>query len=257
MENNLKKYILVIDVGNSFTKIGVFEKNSEKSSKVVLIPTEKKANKKLLISKLKEFTNFNITDAIVGSVVPEVKEYFKTLIFDVFKIHPYSINNKTKFSFKIDEQSKKEIGDDLLALCEYCVEYNDTAMGISFGTAIAGVYLQDKKLKGVTIGIGLGFGLNKLVDKASLLEKNKIDKFKLISYGTNTLTSLESGINNLRKGFAFSLYNEIKKENKNKKIFCLITGGEAFKLGEESSFDYEINYEAILIGFKRIYFLNN
>ncbi|MDE6082834.1 MAG: type III pantothenate kinase [Malacoplasma sp.] len=256
MSNN-KKYILGIDVGNTFIKIGVFEKNSEKSSKIILIPTEKKINKKLLTSKIKEIINFNITDAIIGSVVPEVRYFFKTLIFNIFKLDPYFINEETKFSFFIEENSKKEIGDDLLALAEYCVKCNDTAMGISFGTATAAIYLQNKKLKGVSIAAGLGFGLDKLIEKASLLVKSKIDKFQLISYGDNTISSLESGINNLIKGVALSLYNQIKKENPNKKIFSLITGGEAFKLGEDKIFDYEINYEAILIGFKRIYLLNN
>lgn len=256
MDNN-KKYILVIDVGNTFIKIGVFERNSEKSSKIILIPTEKKINKKLINSKIKEIINFNIKDVIIGSVVPEIKYFFKTLIFNTFKIDPYFINENTKFSFLIENNYRKEIGDDLLALSEYCVKYNETAMGISFGTATAAIYLKNKKLKGVSIATGLGFGLDKLVEKASLLVKNKIDKFQLINYGNNTITSLESGINNLRAGFALSLYNQIKKENPGKKIFSLITGGEAFKLGNDKMFEYEINYEAILIGFKRIYLLNN
>lgn len=255
MKNN-NEHILVVDVGNSYTKIGVYEKDKEKSSLIVLFPTIRKLNMTKLTSKIKVFKKYNIKHSIVGSVVPNIKSVFLKTIKKVFDIEPYFINENSMFSFTMDETPKKELGDDLKALCEYCVSVNKNSIGISFGTAIAAVYLKDKHLQGVSITAGLGFGLDKLIEKASLLKKNKINKFSLSSYGTNTISALESGINNLRSGFVNNFYQQAKKENLKNDLKCIVTGGESYNINVDS-LDYEINKESILIGFKKIYFLNN
>lgn len=255
MKNN-QEYILVVDIGNSYTKIGIFEKEKENTTSIILFPTDIKINQKALAQKMKAFKKYNIKHSIVGSVVPKAKPTYFKVIKKMFNIEPYYINETTKYSFLIDESPNKELGDDLKALSEYCVSVNKDCIGISFGTAIASVYLKNNSLVGVSIAAGLGFGLNKLIEKASLLKKSKIDKFSSNFFGTNTISALESGINNLRSGFAYNFYSQAKKDNLNNDLKCIITGGESYNINI-SSFEYEINKEAILLGFKKIYFLNN
>lgn len=252
---NKEEHIIVVDIGNSYVKIGVFSKNSDKCLKLVLFKTSKKTTQNSLKIILSKFKKFNIKFSIIGSVVFNLYKVYEKVILSLFGVKSYLISKKTKFSFSISEEARKEIGDDLLALCEYCVSKDKEVFGISFGTAIALIYLSNNELKGVSIAVGLGIGMEKLISNASLLKNAKIDKFKNVFYGTNTINALESGINNIRRGFILSILEKFKSENFYDPLF-VITGGESFGL-DIPNLKYELNKESILIGFKKIYFLNN
>lgn len=248
-------FILVVDIGNSYTKMGIFDMQKNISEKIIMFETKKIIYKKFIFSKFSEFINFNITDIIVGSVVPKIKDKIIESIKIFFDVNPYLINENTKFSFNIDNNIRKEIGDDLLALSEFCVSKSNDAVGFSFGTAISSVHLENKKLSGVFISPGISFGLNFLMRRASLIGEQKINKNSNIFFGNNTKKSLEAGVNNLRRGIVLSsVYSVIDKNKSNP--YCLISGGEASKI-DPVDFKYEINKEAILLGFKMIYELNN
>lgn len=252
---NSKEHIIIVDIGNSYIKIGVFPKDSDECLKLVLFKTSKKSSSKDIENILRKFLKFNIKFSIVGSVVSNLNLKYQKVIDKLFNIKPYVINENTKFSFDINPNSRKEIGDDLLALSEYCVDKGNHVFGISFGTAIALVHLENRILKGVSIAVGLGIGLDKLIQNASLLKNTKIDKFKNNAYGLNTISALESGINNLRRGFILSVLHDYQKDNQNNPFF-VITGGESLDL-YINELKYELNKKAILLGFKKIYFLNN
>lgn len=246
--------ILIIDVGNSYVKIGVYKLNNDQKILIELIKTKDVLNTnkiKMIFTNLK---NNNIKHAIVGSVVLELKEFFNDLIEKNFKLKPYNINNKTKYSFSVSQKIRNEIGDDILALGQYCHTLNKNAIGFSFGTAISSVFIKENNLNGVFISSGLGFSLNHLIEKASMLKKVDLKKDSNLVYGTNTIEALEAGINIVRSGVVISAYNNIKKEH-NINPICIISGGEAADIGE-TSFNYIINKEAILLGFKEIYLLN-
>lgn len=248
--------ILIIDIGNSYIKIGLYEKNNDKSKKIVLIKT----NKEMLLQKakkhLKAFSSCNVSCSILGSVVPDLKKVFEEAIISVFNIKPYLINKDTKFSFKLDDCVRNEIGEDLLALSEYCSQINKNIIGFSFGTATASVFLFNNKLEGVFILPGISFGLNHLVNKASLLEEIEVKTDSNLLYGNNTKQALEAGINNLRRGVVISSYYGTQKQYKINDLKCLISGGEASSI-DEVEFEYIVDKEAILLGFKKIYLQNN
>lgn len=251
----MEEHILIIDIGNSYTKIGLYPKNEDINKKIILFETNKNMNTFSIENKLNEFKEFKIHHVILGSVVPELKEKFFNAIVKIFNNTPYLINKKTKFSFELDESIRNEVGDDLLALSEFCVSKSENILGFSFGTAIASIFIKNKKLEGVFILPGLSFGMKHLINKASLLNEKDINNKSSLFFGNNTIKALEAGINNQRRGVVISAYEHCRDEIKHN-LDCIISGGESFNI-DPVDFKYEINKEAILLGFKKIYFLNN
>ncbi|WP_412032600.1 type III pantothenate kinase [Malacoplasma muris] len=249
VENNT----LVVDIGNSYIKIGLFSKENKLLNKY-LFKTEIKCTKKYLNSLLlKQFGKYKISSSIIGSVVPKQTNNFIRSINDIFNVKPYLINNDTKTSFVMKNVKRQEIGDDIIALAEYCYKVNKTSIGVSFGTAAFALFLKNGELVGAAIAPGIGTSFNLLLDHASLINTNTISKKSNLIYGKNTIEALEAGFNISRSGFVMSFYNNVRENKEN--IHCIVSGGEAYKLSVD--FKYDIDENAILYGFKYIYDLNN
>lgn len=247
------KNILVIDIGNSYIKIGLFDQNDKLLNKY-LFKTNTHFTKNFLNELLlNQFGKYKVSYSIIGSVVPKQTNNFIRSIKEIFNIEPYLLNKNTKTSFTMKNVKREDIGDDIIALAEYCYRQNRTSIGVSFGTAAFALYLKDGDLVGAAIAPGIGTSFTKLLDKASLINIDNINKKSNLNYGTNTSEALEAGFNIIRSGFVMAFYNNIKENNKN--IGCIISGGEAYKLNVD--FNYIINENAILYGFKYIFELNN
>lgn len=246
------KNTLIVDIGNSYVKIGIFNQGNQLVKKHLF-----KSEQKCTLKELKEIFNENfgeikIQHAIVGSVVPYWNDNFITIIRKLYKVEPYLINNRTLVSFEVEDKIKKEMGDDILALCEYCHRKNKNAIGFSFGTAMFGVYLNERKLVGVSIAPGLSKSFDELIKNASLLKIKNFNKKSKISYGVNTVSAIEAGYNAMRSGFVLSFYKNVKNK---KDLSVILTGGEVADI--DVNFDYLIDENAILLGLKYIYELNN
>lgn len=245
--------ILVVDIGNSYIKIGLFD--NDKLLHKYLFKTSTHCTKKFLNDLLiTQFGKYKVSHSIIGSVVPKQTSNFVRSIKDIYKIDPYLLSNKTKTSFSMQNVSRKEVGDDIIALAEYCYKKSKTSIGVSFGTAVFALYIENGELLGAAIGPGIGTSFNELLNKASLINIKNLNKDSNLIHGNDTISSLEAGFNILRSGFVMAFYHNIKNKNK-KDIYCVISGGEAHELNVD--FNYEIDENAILLGFKNIYDLNN
>lgn len=246
--------ILIIDVGNSYTKFGISEVFKDHIERIEIFKTNKRANMNDLEKIFDSFFNEKINCVVLGSVVPDLKHKYINLCKTKIGVCPYTINKKTKFSFSLNDDIRSQIGDDLLALAQYCSQYNKNIIGFSFGTSIAAIYLKNNNLEGVLISPGLSFGLSHLINNASMINENKISLNSKNIFGNTTRKSLEAGIYNLKKGIITSAMSIFSDEEK-KELRCIISGGEASNI-DFVDFKYKINKEAILLGFKEIYLLN-
>lgn len=104
---NKEEHIIVVDIGNSYVKIGVFSKNSDKCLKLVLFKTSKKTTQNSLKIILSKFKKFNIKFSIIGSVVFNLYKVYEKVILSLFGVKSYLISKKTKFSFSISEEARK------------------------------------------------------------------------------------------------------------------------------------------------------
>lgn len=246
------KNILVIDIGNSYIKIGLFKEDDTLINKY-LLKTDTPCSLPFLNDLFtKNFFEYQVDCCVIGSVVPKQTKNFIKSINNIFNIRTYQISQKTKFSFDVSNINREHVGDDILALSEYCCHQGEDAIGVSFGTAAFAVYVENKVLKGAAIAPGIGTSFSKLLKKASMINVDKFNKHSHLLYGTDTNSSLEAGFNIHRTGFVMGFYKSVAK-NKNTK--CIISGGEAYNINVD--FNYTINENAILLGFKYIYELNN
>lgn len=250
-----KEFILIVDIGNSFTKIGLYSICSNKSKKIVIFKTKKRINEKEIFNEFKKFNSWKINHCILGCVVKGLKNKYKVLLKKFFDVSTYTINKNTIVSFGVEKKIKEKLGDDLMALAEYCSSINQDIVGFSFGTAIATIFIKNNKLIGVSISPGIGFSLEFFLSKIKLYEYSKISKNKNYFFGLDNKQALESGVNNLRRGYVIGIMEYVKIKYK-RDFFCLITGGESFKINPVY-FEWLLNPEAILLGFKYIYIVNN
>lgn len=247
--------ILAIDVGNSYIKIGIINSCYKILSQTIF--ETKDFNCEFFEQKLKEcIQHHSINGSIICSVVPHTTKSIYLVIKEIYNINSYLIDQEnTKFNFEFDFPNKKSVGQDLLALAQYCSLQNKNCLGLSYGTAIAGIAIINNRLIGVTISPGITFSFEYLMKKIDLIEETQLNKYTNLDSGVTTPTSLESGINHFRNGFTYSFYNSIKKKYKVNDLIVVITGGEAKKVNLNAK--QKINKNAILIGLIDIYLKNN
>lgn len=247
--------IIVVDIGNSYIKIAIVNSNLNVLNKLMFKTTEK-ISKRFISKKLLSLSeNINIDGAIIGSVVSHITNKFFCLIKKIFNVTPFLIDQENvKVSFKFNLPNKKTIGQDLLALSEYCSLKNKNAVGFSFGTAIFAVLLIENEFLGASIAPGIGTSFDEFINRVHMIDVINLNKKELTFFGDNTIKALESGVNNIRSGFVNSFYKQAKLKVENQTMACIISGGECHDI--ISDFDYIIDENAIIIGFASIFFLN-
>lgn len=251
----MEQNIIVVDIGNSYIKIAIVNNKLNVLNKIMFKTSERITNR-YIFKKLRTISqNINIDGAIIGSVVSHVTNKFYKNIKKMFDISSFLIDqDDIKLSFRFNLPNKKTIGQDLLALSEYCSLKNKNAVGFSFGTAIFAILLVNNEFLGASIAPGIGTSFHEFINRVHMIDVTDIDKRKLTFFGDNTISALESGVNNIRSGFVNSFYRQAKSKIGNNDLICIISGGECYDI--ISDFEYTIDENAIIIGFANIYFLN-
>lgn len=248
----MKKNVLVVDIGNSYSKIAIVKKKIICKKKI--IKNEKNINTNKIKSIIKIYKDNLFNGSIIGSVYPKLTKLFYKAIKEILGIKAYVISKKTKLNFTLSKTSITKVGQDILALCEYSVSKSKNVIAFCFGTAIFGILIKNKKLIGSSISIGLNKNLEALNLNTKLIKKVKIQKIKKANWGTDTKSALLSGVYHYALGFMNNFYKAAKNYLKTEKIYTVISGGEITKLNTD--FNYELNYNAILLGYNLIYWMN-
>lgn len=247
--------IIVVDIGNSYIKIAIVNDKLNVLRKLMFKTSERITNRFISKNLMNLSKDINISGAIIGSVVSHITNKFFKTINKMFNVTSFLIDQENvKLSFKFNLPNKKTIGQDLLALSEYCSLKNKNAVGFSFGTAIFGILLIDNEFLGASIAPGIGTSFDEFINRVHMIEVTDLDKKKLTFFGDDTIKALESGVNNIRTGFVDSFYKQAKLKVSNQELACIISGGECHDI--VSDFKYIIDENAIIIGFANIFFLN-
>ena len=211
---------LVIDIGNTLTKIALFEKKY-----IVKTISLKSIN----FEVIKDFTkNKTVTNTILSSVKDSSKEVLS--IINYFKA--IELNDSVKYPNKINYNSINDLGNDRLAAIIGAINlYTDeNILILDIGTCLTIDFINKNEYLGGRISPGLEMrykALNKFTAKLPLCEKN----FKNLKYGNSTLTSIQSGVQRGMIDEIDTLITEFKQENKNNVVIC--TGGDCFFFEKE------------------------
>ena len=206
---------MVIDIGNSFSKVGLFDKN-------ILI--EYKEFKLFSVDDIKSFFS---SKTITNSIISNVSSYDKK-VFEFLNTNSNLVlfDAEIKLPFKNKYGSVETIGNDRIALVSQASRlYPDkNVLVIDSGSCITYDFLNDKnEYLGGGISPGLNMKLKALNNQTARLPLVKKTQIKYL-IGKSTETSILSGVINGTLGEINYIIEEYKKRYK--KIVIILTGGD-------------------------------
>ena len=252
--------LLVIDIGNTNTSLGIFEnnnliKNFSFSSDIKKTDDEYGI---MLLSVL----NYNnlalkIEGAIISSVVPQLSEIFQSAVLKYLNINSIILNYKSKMPVKLSLDNNKEVGADRIANASaVCIKYKLPAIVIDFGTATTfDIVDSGRNFIGGIITPGLKIQAKALSQFTSKLPKLKIEAPKN-AIGKDTISAMLSGI---VLGHCAMIEGMIKKCEQELGEKATVVATERYSPILFENMDNILNYidkDLTLYGLKELYYLN-
>ncbi|HIS74697.1 TPA: type III pantothenate kinase [Candidatus Galligastranaerophilus intestinavium] len=253
--------LLVVDIGNTNTNLGVFSDDNKLKSSWNISSDIKRFEDEYGILILSLLQNSNITQhingAIISSVVAPLTQTYKKALKKYLNIDAFVLSHKAKLPVNIDLEQPKEAGADRLANASAAaVYYKLPAIVIDLGTATSfDIVDKDRNFIGGLIAPGLKIQAKSLSQFTSKLPKLKIEAPKN-AIGKDTISAMLSGI---VRGHAAMIDGMVKACEKElgERATVIATGGYSSVLFDnmERGFDY-INPNLTLEGLKYLYGIN-
>lgn len=210
--------ILVIDIGNTNTVLGVF-RDGELSYEWRIQTDRHKTEDEfgMLIKSLfehKELTFAQIKGIIISSVVPPIMKALEKMCDIYFHITPLIVGKEEVDTYlDIKYPQPKEIGADRIVNAVGAIELYDTPLIIiDFGTATTFCYVdEDKAYRGGIIAPGIKVSMEALYSKASKLPKIEIEQPEQV-VGKSTIGAMQSGVYYGYVGQVDGIVKQMKKD---------------------------------------------
>ncbi|MDI6803656.1 MAG: type III pantothenate kinase [Bacteroidota bacterium] len=252
--------LLSIDIGNTHTVVGVFNKEKlishwRLSSTITRTEDECFLIVKLLCEQI-NLPLINMGGVIISSVVPNLTDIFKRMAEKYFQVKPVIVSAALRLGIKIKYDDPTAVGADRLcnAVAAY-KKYGGPAIVVDFGTATTFDVISPRgDYLGGVISPGIETAGGELHRRAARLPKIELH-FPENVIGKNTVESMQSGI---MYGALDAMEGMIKRiENKlGKKAHILATGGYSKFICQKSTFKIHCEPWLVLEGARLIYEMN-
>ena len=243
--------VLVVDIGNSNINFGLLNGDELKNYFKLKSELNKTEDEYYLV--INQFLEkITIDDIIIASVVPILTSTLKKVFLKHYNINPMIIGAGTKTGIKVKIDDPKTVGADLICDCAGALKYDNSAIIIDLGTANKFIYMQDKTFMGCAISPGYIISIKALSSSAALLTNVELVKPQKI-IGTNTISSMQSGLICGAKAQIDGMIKDIKKEIGNPNIKVIATGGLSGLIIPLCEEEIIIDPNLTLNGIKEIY----
>ena len=253
--------ILVLDVGNTNTVLGIF-KEKELLVEWRLSTDAQKTADEYGIQVMQLFYQSNmkigqIKGVIISSVVPNIMYSLEHMIRKYFKLTPMVVGPGVKTGINVKYDNPKEVGADRIVNAVSAHEiYKKSLILIDFGTATTFCAIsKDANYLGGTICPGIKIASDALFERAAKLPRVELVKPETV-IGKNTVSSMQSGIIYGYIGQVDYIVNKMKSEMINmgeEEPFVVATGGLSKLISADSSTIDEFNPYLTLEGLRIIY----
>lgn len=254
--------LLAIDVGNTYSSIGVYENDYLAGNWRISTARERTSDEigMFLMSALNQagISPGEIKAVIMCSVVPPAMHSIVSAVKKYFNISPILVEPGIKTGINIKYENPREVGADKIVNAVGALRlYGGPAIIVDFGTAttFCAVNRRGDYLGGI-ICPGIIISAEALFEKASMLPRIEIAKPKHI-IGRTTVNSMQSGFFYGFVGQVDHIVRLMKKEMGLKDIKVIATGGMADLIASESKEIDEVNTLLTLEGLKAIYQMNS
>ncbi len=254
---NANPNLLVIDVGNTNTVLGVYQGSDLRAQWRLATSQEQTADEYgILVHNLftlGELPIREITGIMIASVVPPLNFVLGEMARKYFKIEPTFLGPGTRTGMAILVETPQEVGADRIADAVAAFEkYGGPCIVVDFGTAITfdAISKRGEYLGGV-IAPGIGIAAEALFERTAKLPRVEIREPDRV-IGTNTVNSLQSGLFYgavaAVDGILDRLCAELGKQTK-----VIATGGQAVLVAGASKYRPPIDSSLTLDGLRIIY----
>ncbi|MBF8258656.1 MAG: Type III pantothenate kinase [Actinobacteria bacterium] len=249
--------LLVIDVGNTHTVLGVYEGENLLHHWRVWTDREKTSDEYgILIRNLYDGSHFSsreINAIAIASVVPPLTPTIVELCEQYFGISPLVVGPGVKTGISIKMDNPKEVGADRIvnAVAAFA-RHRKACIVVDFGTATTFDYVSENgDYMGGVIAPGANISAEALFRQASKLPRVEIAKPATV-IGKNTVSAMQSGIFFGYVALVEGIIDRMKREIRHETL-VIATGGLARTIASESPRIDIIDENLTLDGLRIIY----
>jgi type III pantothenate kinase len=249
--------LLAIDVGNTNTVLGVFEKAELRAHWRLTTKREQTADEYgILIRNLFDLEGLGHSDIagiMIASVVPPLNWLLEEMAQKYFGLKALFLEPGTRTGMAIHYDNPQEVGADRIANGVAAYErYGGPCVVVDFGTAITFDAISQKgEYLGGVICPGLGVSAEALFARAARLPRVEIREPERV-IGTNTVASIQSGLFygavGLLDGVLERLVAVLGRETR-----VIATGGQAPMVAAASRYKPPVDAWLTLDGLRLIY----
>jgi len=250
--------VLVMDVGNTNIKFGLFSESELVCSWRVATDLERTADE-LGVLTLSFFDSFKqpveqVEGVIIASVIPSINYTLEHMCRYYFKHEPMFVDPGIRTGMNIRYENPRELGADRIVNAIAAFElYGGPCITIDFGTATTFSVVSERgDFLGGAICPGLKISSEALVRSAAKLPRVELIRPEKV-IGRSMVSCMQSGILYGYVGQVEYLVKKMKRELAGKDVRVVATGGLARLIAAETDVIEEINPIMSLLGLHIVY----